>query len=159
MNYDDMTPDQKIVALGADDTCYCDHKRKEHHFKRDGWETPCKFEGCLCKSFNLKHEPLIEYVKHALWLVGFIGGLGLLFIFVINPISTPYLNQWQQDYEERLNWKFQTWATVDVSKDCSELQNALLELSAKGANADSWFPDSYDKMMKTGKERYEILKC
>ena len=49
--------------------------------------------------------------------------------------------------------------TLMASHNCLELQQAMLNSLSSQNNPDAWFPDSGDKALKIGMQRYEVLGC
>lgn len=93
-------------------------------------------------------------------ILKFLSGMGFL-IFLAYHMSdiNKGINEISESMQLKVNNDIKINVIVTGSTDCNLLQQNILDLISKGANAESWLPNQYDSDLKIGKERYSVLGC
>ena len=93
-------------------------------------------------------------------ILGFLIVIGLwCFMWLHSSDIINGINQMEKNREMIDETNMRIHSMVTTSTDCFVLQQNILILISKGANAESWFADDQDNDLKIGKERYGVLGC
>lgn len=99
-------------------------------------------------------------IRHYFWLttLGIIISFSFLFGLSFEKIQTNYVNM-IDDWNEKDKKIKNRNQIIKYGENCLELQEEILKLISRGANAESWIPNKIDSLLKIGNQRYEVLKC